>query len=60
MAQQLRVPAGLAQDLGVALSSCMEALIICNSSSRRADIPLWVPWAQGMHVVHIHTCRQKT
>lgn len=57
MAQQLRAPTALAENLNWLPGAYMGLTMICNSSSRDSDC-FWLPQAPSTHVVHIHTCGQ--
>lgn len=59
MVQWLRVLAALLEDMGLILSTYMEAPTVYNSSSDESYILFGTPQAPDTHVVYRYTCRQK-
>lgn len=57
MAQQLRPPAVLTEDLGLSLHGNSKSSVVPVIGNYR--ILLRPTTSPGMHMVHIHTCRQK-
>jgi hypothetical protein len=59
MVHCLRALVALPEDPGLVLSK-HTMVYICNSNSRGSDTNFCTSLALGMHVVHIHTCSQRT
>ena len=56
MAQKVRVPTALLEDLSLVSSTLMVALTtVCEASFREFETTFWPLWAQDMHMVHTHT-----
>lgn len=56
MAQKVRVPTALLEDLGSVFSTLMVALTtFCEGQFQEIETIFWPLWAQDMHMVHTHT-----